>query len=279
MLVTTGGVSVGVHDLVRQVEAELGVREVFWGVSVKPGKPISFGVREGRAGVRAAREPGLGARRLRAVRQAGGARATGCGGAWARLAARPVGRERARQRRAETSSSVRGRASATRGSCSSPWPGRESHMIARAAGADALVLVPRGEGELAAGASVRYLRLAESATGGAAVGPVTPPGAGAGSRPARRSSQRPHRRSLRGGRVRRVAASDQRRQLRADGNPAADDQHGSERHVADGGELGDVPRRVEAEVEAGRRRTRGAAAGPARPARSAPARTQTRGLA
>jgi hypothetical protein len=32
-------------------------------------------------------------------------------------------------------------------------------MIARAAGANALVLLPRGEGELAAGAPVRYLRL------------------------------------------------------------------------------------------------------------------------
>ena len=31
-------------------------------------------------------------------------------------------------------------------------------MIVRAAAADALVLVPRGEGELAAGATVRYLR-------------------------------------------------------------------------------------------------------------------------
>ena len=40
-----------------------------------------------------------------------------------------------------------------------PVTGQESHMIARAAGADALVLVPRGAGELAAGASVRYLRL------------------------------------------------------------------------------------------------------------------------
>jgi len=29
----------------------------------------------------------------------------------------------------------------------------------RAAGADALVLVPRGDGELAAGETVRYLRL------------------------------------------------------------------------------------------------------------------------
>jgi molybdopterin biosynthesis enzyme len=33
-------------------------------------------------------------------------------------------------------------------------------MIVRAAGADALVLVPRGDGEVGAGTSVRYLRLA-----------------------------------------------------------------------------------------------------------------------
>ena len=32
-----------------------------------------------------------------------------------------------------------------------PVTGQESHMIVRAAEADALVLVPRGEGELAAG--------------------------------------------------------------------------------------------------------------------------------
>jgi hypothetical protein len=32
-------------------------------------------------------------------------------------------------------------------------------MIAAAAGADALLLVPRGEGELAPGSPVRYLRL------------------------------------------------------------------------------------------------------------------------
>jgi molybdopterin biosynthesis enzyme len=32
-------------------------------------------------------------------------------------------------------------------------------MIARAAAADALVLVPRGEGELESGSTVRYLRL------------------------------------------------------------------------------------------------------------------------
>ena len=41
-----------------------------------------------------------------------------------------------------------------------PLRGQESHMIASAAGADALVLLPRGEGELEAGSPVRYLRLA-----------------------------------------------------------------------------------------------------------------------
>jgi molybdopterin molybdotransferase len=44
-----------------------------------------------------------------------------------------------------------------------PLTGQESHMIARAAGADALVLVPRGDGELAAGSAVEYLRLSGAA--------------------------------------------------------------------------------------------------------------------
>ena len=47
LVVTSGGVSVGPHDLVRRIEVELGVEEVFWGVAVKPGKPIAFGVRAG----------------------------------------------------------------------------------------------------------------------------------------------------------------------------------------------------------------------------------------
>src|SRR5258708_14710208 len=45
VLVTTGGVSVGVHDLVRATEAELGVEEIFWRVAMQPGKPVAFGVR------------------------------------------------------------------------------------------------------------------------------------------------------------------------------------------------------------------------------------------
>ena len=38
VLVTTGGVSVGPHDLVRAAEAELGVEEVFWGVADQAGE-------------------------------------------------------------------------------------------------------------------------------------------------------------------------------------------------------------------------------------------------
>ncbi|HET7353210.1 MAG TPA: hypothetical protein VFJ11_04095, partial [Gaiellaceae bacterium] len=40
-----------------------------------------------------------------------------------------------------------------------PIAGQESHMIVRSSAADALVHVPRGNGELAAGTGVRWLRL------------------------------------------------------------------------------------------------------------------------
>ena len=40
-----------------------------------------------------------------------------------------------------------------------PLAGQESHMIARAAVADALVLVRRGDGEVPAGSAAEYLAL------------------------------------------------------------------------------------------------------------------------
>jgi len=159
LLVTSGGVSVGPHDLVRAIEAELGVDEVFWRVAVKPGKPVSFGVRgrtlvfglpgnpvsslvgfelfvrpavlalQGHADPRPRFEPG---RLAAAARQ------------------NPVRDELVRARtRAGDDGAVE----------LEPLAGQESHMIARAAGADALVFLPRGEGELSAGSPVRYLRL------------------------------------------------------------------------------------------------------------------------
>jgi molybdopterin molybdotransferase len=159
VLITSGGVSVGPHDLVRRIERELGVEEVFWRVAVKPGKPISFGLRgstpvfglpgnpvsvlvgfelfvrpailalQGQAEPLPRFEPG----RLAApVRQS------------------PEREQllRARTRDGDGDAVVL-----------EPLTGQESHMIARAAGADALVLIPRGESGVPAGATVRYLRL------------------------------------------------------------------------------------------------------------------------
>jgi molybdopterin molybdotransferase len=159
LLVTSGGVSVGPHDLVRAIEAELGVEEVFWRVAVKPGKPVSFGVR-GRTLVFGL--PGNPVSSLVGfelfVRPAVLALQGHADplpwfepGRLAAAARRNPGRDqlvRAR-RRAGDDGAVE----------LEPLAGQESHMIARAAGADALVLLPRGEGELAAGAPVRYLRL------------------------------------------------------------------------------------------------------------------------
>jgi len=46
VVLSTGGVSMGMFDLVRQTLAELGVVERFWKVAQKPGKPLTFGVRQ-----------------------------------------------------------------------------------------------------------------------------------------------------------------------------------------------------------------------------------------
>lgn len=47
VVITSGGVSVGDYDFVKQVQDELGVARRFWGVATKPGKPLAFGVRGG----------------------------------------------------------------------------------------------------------------------------------------------------------------------------------------------------------------------------------------
>jgi molybdopterin molybdotransferase len=45
MVLSTGGVSMGTFDLVRETLRGLGVEERFWKVAQKPGKPLSFGMR------------------------------------------------------------------------------------------------------------------------------------------------------------------------------------------------------------------------------------------
>src|SRR6266508_1829527 len=158
VLVTSGGVSVGPHDLVRRIEAELGVEEVFWRVAVKPGKPIAFGVR-GRTLVFGL--PGNPVSSLvccelfvrPAVLARQGAAEPGPVFRQGRLAT-------AVRRNAHRDELLRARTRMSEnGVMLDPLTGQESHMIVRAAAADALVLAPRGEGELAAGEAVRYLPL------------------------------------------------------------------------------------------------------------------------
>jgi molybdopterin molybdotransferase len=158
VLVTSGGVSVGEHDLVRAVERELGVEEVFWRVSIKPGKPISFGVRGetlvfGLPGNPVSTLVGCELFVKPALRTLQGA-------------ANPLprfepGRLSASLRRsADRDEFVRARSRVAGDAVVlEPVSGQESHMIVRSSAADALVHVPRGNGELAAGSSVRWLRL------------------------------------------------------------------------------------------------------------------------
>jgi molybdopterin molybdotransferase len=44
LLVTTAGISVGEHDYVRQVLAELGLRLIFWRARIRPGAQVGFGL-------------------------------------------------------------------------------------------------------------------------------------------------------------------------------------------------------------------------------------------
>jgi molybdopterin molybdotransferase len=158
VVVTSGGVSVGPHDLVRRVEAELGVEEVFWRVSVKPGKPIAFGVRErtlvfGLPGNPVSALVGSVLFVEPAIRALQGVPDPLPRFDRGRLVA-------ARRRNPERDELVRARLRRSEdGPLLEPLTGQESHMIARSAAADALVFVPRGEGELGDGASVDYLRL------------------------------------------------------------------------------------------------------------------------
>ncbi|MDX6544841.1 MAG: molybdopterin molybdotransferase [Gaiellales bacterium] len=157
VVVSSGGVSVGPHDHVKPALDALGVREVFWRVAHKPGKPLWFGVADdgtlvfGLPGnpvsslvcfelfVRAALESMLGAEPRQRPR--------------ARLAApvrRLPGRDHAIRCRLSTGAS---------GMELHAQDAQDSHLIVHAAAADAIALIAAGQGETAAGELVEYLPL------------------------------------------------------------------------------------------------------------------------
>ena len=158
MLVTSGGASVGPHDLVRETQAGLRVEEIFWGVAVKPGKPVAFGIRRDHLVfnlpgnpvsvlvtfelfVRPAVNALLGLPEPEPAFRQG-------------VLVTPV------RRNAQRDEFIRAR-SRREGDdvVLEPIFGQESHMIARAGRADALIEVEAGDGEIGAGSPVRYLPL------------------------------------------------------------------------------------------------------------------------
>ncbi|HUZ15008.1 MAG TPA: gephyrin-like molybdotransferase Glp [Gaiellaceae bacterium] len=158
VLVTSGGVSVGEHDLVREVEQELGVEESFWRVAIKPGKPLAFGTRgdtlvfglpgnpvSALVGAELFVKPAL-----RALQ--------GMSEPLPRFEPGRLGSDL--QRNPERDEFVRARARNEGDAVAlEPLRGQESHMIASASTADALVHIPRGNGKLTAGSVISWLRL------------------------------------------------------------------------------------------------------------------------
>jgi molybdopterin molybdotransferase len=159
LLVTSGGVSVGPHDLVRRIEADLGVEEVFWRVAVKPGKPVAFGVRGSTLVFGLPGNPVSSLVGFELFVRPAVSALQGLSDPLPRFAPGRLAAALKRNAARDELVRARGRAGDDGTVELEPLSGQESHMIARAAAADALVLVPRGDGELGPGSPVRYLRL------------------------------------------------------------------------------------------------------------------------
>ena len=158
----SGGVSVGEHDHVKGALEELGVKERFWGVALQPGKPTWFGVAERPVGSVAEGTvlvfglPGnpvsamvtfhLFARpALRALQGADPLPRTASA-----VLDEPMRRNPRRDQAVRCSLTAE----------DDGWHARStgpqgSHVMTSMMGADALAIVPRGEGDLAAGERVR----------------------------------------------------------------------------------------------------------------------------
>ncbi len=152
VVIASGGVSVGPHDHVKPALAELGVEERFWGVSLRPGKPTWFGVRDavlvfGLPGnpVSAMVTFELFVRPALAALQGGDASVARASATLDEPVPLNPGREQAiRVRLRHADGGLRAITTGEQG----------SHMLSSMLGADGLARVAAGEGELAAGARV-----------------------------------------------------------------------------------------------------------------------------
>ena len=153
VVISSGGVSVGPHDHVKGALERAGVQEGFWRVALRPGKPTWFGVRGPQLVF------GLPGNPVSAM-------------VTFLLFARPAllalqgadpGTPRERARLTCAVARHEGRDECVRvtlrGEAATPTGPQGSHVLTSMLGADALALVPRGAGELAAGSEVEVERL------------------------------------------------------------------------------------------------------------------------
>jgi molybdopterin molybdotransferase len=157
VVVSTGGVSVGPHDHVKPALEAAGVQQVFWRVAHKPGKPLWFGV--GDDGVLVFGVPGNPVSSLVIFELFVRPALLAMQGA--ELPPRPVARlARPVQRLATRDHAMRcALVPGPDGMQLVPQDEQDSHLIAHAATADAVALVPAGEGEEPAGALLPYVVL------------------------------------------------------------------------------------------------------------------------
>ena len=153
VVIVTGGVSVGPHDHVKPALARLGVEQVFWRVALQPGKPTWFG-RRGSVLVF-----GLPGNPVSAVVTFGLFVRPALAGLQGRAPDRSLDPEAvlatAVRRNPDREQAMRVRLERQNGTLlATPNGPQGSHIVTSLLGADALALVPAGEGELEAGATV-----------------------------------------------------------------------------------------------------------------------------
>jgi molybdopterin molybdotransferase len=170
VVIISGGVSVGPHDHVKPALAELGVDEVFWSVALQPGKPTWFGLRAGVDGADSPLVFGLPGNPVSAVVTFSLFVAPALAALQGGPAPRPPHAEAAlatevkRNPRRDQAIRVRlelGGAS-TSAAALTAFPNRAqgSHILTSLLGADALAIIPMGDGVLPAGSTVALEALA-----------------------------------------------------------------------------------------------------------------------
>jgi molybdopterin molybdotransferase len=150
VVVVSGGVSVGPHDHVKPALAELGVEQGFWGVSLRPGKPVWFGTLGDKLAFGLPGNPVSAMVTFQLFVRPALAALQGADPSISRTAARL---EQAVARNPRREQAVRVRlAAGDDGWRISPTKGAQgSHVLTSMLGANALALIAPGEGEAAAG--------------------------------------------------------------------------------------------------------------------------------